>query len=82
MKVGYVNEQVFTKDGTITSMIGPEALKEIVEGATAPLINKEQGFEKGFRVNVYARKMVVSKLLSKWIMKNETLSVMGIFTER
>ncbi len=74
MKVGYVNEQVFTKDGTITSMIWPEALKEIVEGASAPLINKEQGFEKGFRVKVYARKMVVSKLLSKWIMKNETLA--------
>jgi len=74
MKVGYVNEKVFTKDGTITSMVGPEALKEIVEGATAPLINKEQGFEKGFRVKQYARKMVVSKLLSKWIMKNETLA--------
>jgi len=74
MKVGYVNEKVFTKDGTITSMIGPEALKEIVEGATAPLINKEQGYEKGFRVKLYARKMVVSKLLSKWIMKNETLA--------
>ena len=74
MKVGFVNEKVFTKDGTITSMVGPEALKEIVEGASAPLINKEQGFEKGFRVKLYARKMVVSKLLSKWIMKNETLS--------
>lgn len=74
MKVGYVSEEVFTKDGTITSMIGPEALKEIVEGATAPIINKEQGFEKGFRVKIYARKMVVSKFLSKWIQKNETLA--------
>jgi len=73
MKVGFVQEAVFTKDGTITSMVGPEALKEIVEGATAPLINKEQGYEKGFKVKTYARKMVVSKLLSKWIMKNETL---------
>jgi hypothetical protein len=74
MKVGYVTEEVFTKDGTITSMIGPEALKEIVEGATAPIINKEQGFEKGFRIKQFARKMIVSKLLSKWIMKNETLA--------
>lgn len=74
MKVGYVTEEVFTKDGTITSMIGPEALKEIVEGATAPIINKEQGFEKSFRIKQFARKMIVSKLLSKWIMKNQTLA--------
>lgn len=74
MKVGYVQEEVFTKDGTITSMIWPEALKEILEGESAPIINKEQGFEKGFRVKVYATKMVVSKLLSKWIQKNETLA--------
>ena len=74
MKVGYVTEQVFTKDGTITSMIWPEALKEIVEGASAPLINKEQWYEKGFKVKIFARKMVVSKLLSKWIQKNETLA--------
>jgi len=73
-KVGFVNQEVFTKDGTITSMIWPEALKEIQEGESAPLVNKEQGYEKWFKVKQYARKMVVSKLLSKWIQKNETLA--------
>lgn len=70
--LGFVVENVEIRDGKFTSMLGAQGLEEIGEMDEFPLANKEQGYEKGYKLARYARRVGASKPLTKWIMASQS----------
>jgi hypothetical protein len=59
-------------DGEFTSMLGAVGLQEVGEFDELPIINKEQGYSKGYRLKRYGGAVAISKPLRKWIEANAT----------
>ena len=65
--LGFQMENLTERDGVFTSMLGAQGLTEIGEFDEFPILNKEQGFEKGYKVTRFGGKLAISKALRKWI---------------
>jgi len=65
--LGFVSEAVELRDGTYTSMLGTLDLPTLGEFDEFPIINKEQGFEKGYELERHGGAIAISKSLRKWI---------------
>jgi hypothetical protein len=50
-------------DGEFTSMLGAVGLEEVGEFDELPIINKEQGYSKGYRLKRYGGAVAISKPL-------------------
>lgn len=70
--LGFVVENVEIRDGKYTSMLGAEGLEEIGETDEFPLANKEQGYEKGYKLKRFARRVAATKPLTKYIMASQS----------
>jgi hypothetical protein len=65
--LGYINETLEIPNGEFTSMLGTHGLEKLGEFDEYPIINKEQGYKKGYEVQRYGSKVAISKSLRKWI---------------
>jgi len=65
--LGFVSEAVELRDGTYTTMLGTLDLPVLGEFDEFPIINKEQGFEKGYKLERHGGAIAISKNLRKWI---------------
>lgn len=66
-ELGYSHDVVEIPDGVYTSMLGTHGMDEIGEFDEFPIANKEQGYEKGYKMKRFGRAVAVSKPLRKWI---------------
>lgn len=66
-QLGYEMETLEIPDGEFTSMLGVHELDELGEFDEYPIINKEQGFKKGYEVARRGGAIAISKPLRKWI---------------
>ena len=71
-ELGYEMVSVEKYDGEFTSMLGAVGLQEVGEFDELPIINKEQGYSKGYRLKRYGGAVAISKPLRKWIEANAT----------
>ncbi len=65
--LGFIEEMVELRDGKYTTMLGTNDLEEIGEFDEFAIINKEQGYEKGYELKRFGGKVAISKPLRKWI---------------
>lgn len=65
--LGFISEAVELRDGTYTSMLGTLDLPKLGEFDEFPIINKEQGYEKGYALERHGGAIAISKNLRKWI---------------
>lgn len=70
--LGFTAENLEIRDGVYTSMLGVAGLEEIGEFDELPIINKEQGYEKGYKVKRFGWAVAISKELRKWIDASST----------
>lgn len=66
-QLNYTMEVLEIPNGEYTSMLGVHSLDELGEFDEYPIINKEQGFTKGYKVQRRGWKIAISKPLRKWI---------------
>lgn len=66
-QLNYTMEVLEIPNGEYTSMLGVHSLGELGEFDDYPIINKEQGFTKGYKVQRRGWKIAISKPLRKWI---------------
>jgi hypothetical protein len=66
-KLGFVLEPIVLVDGVITSMVGPEPLKEVAEDGVAALASVMEGWSKGYKLKEYMLKHKCTKVFSKWL---------------
>lgn len=65
--IGYSMEVLEIPNGEFTSMLWTHSLDELGEFDQYPILNKEQGFTKGYKVSRRGWKIAISKNLRKWI---------------
>lgn len=63
----YTMETVEIPNGVFTSMLGTVWMDEIGEFDEFPIGNKEQWYEKGYKLSRFGKKVAISKSLRKWI---------------
>ena len=66
-ELGFVMEAVEIPNGEYTSMLWTHWLETIGEFDEFPIINKEQGYTKGYKLDRFGGKIAISKPLRKWI---------------
>lgn len=66
-KLGFTMQVLEIPNGEFTSMLGVHSLEELGEFDEYPIINKEQGFTKWYKVQRRGWRIAISKPLRKWI---------------
>ena len=70
--IGYTDEVLEIPQGEFSSMLGTHGLETLGEFDEYPIINKEQGYKKGYEVKRFGGRVAISKPLRKWIEASQT----------